>query len=196
MNTELQSYQKAATPQFANFQPHQTHARTVPTFQHRADGPQVKNAPPKSFSKSNNSQYHYYAVAQGRVKGIYLDWPTCRAQVDLYPEPIYKGFQTADEAAQWLQTIQGRQEYIESVLQDGRLAALMTTKDKKAYILYGTLKEAFLQAQSKIQEEDLRKVELIKTEVDPTQPRKVTVTMTCENLTLEDIERLFTKFKI
>lgn len=40
----------------------------------------------------------YYAVRNGRQKGVFLTWPECESQVKGYPRPIYKKFSTEQEA--------------------------------------------------------------------------------------------------
>ena len=40
----------------------------------------------------------FYAIAQGRVPGIYCDWPTAEKQIKGYKGQVYKGFATWAEA--------------------------------------------------------------------------------------------------
>ncbi|KAH7975544.1 hypothetical protein HPB52_003040 [Rhipicephalus sanguineus] len=40
----------------------------------------------------------YYAVRNGRQKGVFLTWPECESQVKGYPRPVYKKFSTEQEA--------------------------------------------------------------------------------------------------
>lgn len=40
----------------------------------------------------------YYAVKQGRKPGIYQSWAECQEQVNGYPNAIFKGFSTLEEA--------------------------------------------------------------------------------------------------
>lgn len=44
----------------------------------------------------------FYAVAAGRVPGIYDNWPQARAQVDGFAGARYKGFADREEARAWL----------------------------------------------------------------------------------------------
>jgi ribonuclease HI len=44
----------------------------------------------------------YYAVRKGRQAGIYLDWDTCKAQVEGFAGAQYKSFSTREDAAQYL----------------------------------------------------------------------------------------------
>ena len=44
----------------------------------------------------------FYAVRNGRMKGIFLNWPDCKAQVDKYKDAKYKSFESIAEAAQFL----------------------------------------------------------------------------------------------
>ncbi len=44
----------------------------------------------------------YYAVADGRQKGIFTDWPTAEKQVKGYGGAKYKSFPTRPEAEAWL----------------------------------------------------------------------------------------------
>lgn len=43
-----------------------------------------------------------YAVKNGRVPGIYLNWEECKAQVDGYSGAIYKSFSNTDDALEYL----------------------------------------------------------------------------------------------
>ena len=42
----------------------------------------------------------YYVVWAGRIPGIYDDWRDAKEQIDNYPNPRYKGFTSAAEAAE------------------------------------------------------------------------------------------------
>lgn len=44
----------------------------------------------------------YYAVRIGKVPGIYMSWDACKQMVDGYPGAVYKSFQTAEEAASFV----------------------------------------------------------------------------------------------
>lgn len=44
----------------------------------------------------------FYAVAVGRVPGIYGDWPTAQTQVSGFPGARFKGFASRREAEDWL----------------------------------------------------------------------------------------------
>lgn len=46
----------------------------------------------------------YYAVAKGRIPGIYRDWSTCQKQVDKFSSPAYKSFKTEAEAKEFLKS--------------------------------------------------------------------------------------------
>ncbi|KAL4530797.1 hypothetical protein Ndes2526B_g09222 [Nannochloris sp. 'desiccata'] len=45
----------------------------------------------------------HYAVARGRVPGIYLSWDDCAAQVQGYRDNLYKGFSSELEASRFLE---------------------------------------------------------------------------------------------
>ncbi len=45
----------------------------------------------------------YYAVKKGYQTGIYTDWSECEKQVKNYSDAEYKGFQTIDEAKEYLE---------------------------------------------------------------------------------------------
>lgn len=49
------------------------------------------------------SKKKFYAVAVGRVPGIYCDWPAAEAQVKGFPGAKFKGFISAEEAKSWLE---------------------------------------------------------------------------------------------
>ena len=44
----------------------------------------------------------FYAVKNGRIPGIYTSWDECKAQVDGFSGPVFKGFETKDEALAFL----------------------------------------------------------------------------------------------
>ena len=44
----------------------------------------------------------FYAVRRGRQTGIYLDWDSCKEQVEGFAGAQYKSFSTREEAAQYL----------------------------------------------------------------------------------------------
>lgn len=44
----------------------------------------------------------YYAVRVGKTPGIYLTWDDCKAMVDGFPGAKYKGFETLEEAKDFL----------------------------------------------------------------------------------------------
>lgn len=45
----------------------------------------------------------FYAIAVGKKPGIYTSWPAAHTQVKGFPGAKYKGFQTRQEAEQWLE---------------------------------------------------------------------------------------------
>lgn len=49
----------------------------------------------------------YYAVAKGKVPGIYLTWDDCKKQVDHFSGAVYKSFLTMEEAEQFIQKANG-----------------------------------------------------------------------------------------
>lgn len=62
-----------------------------------------------------------YAVKNGRVPGIYLNWEECKAQVDGYSGAIYKSFSNTDDALEYLNAtkIQNEQEVELKIYVDG-----------------------------------------------------------------------------
>ncbi len=40
----------------------------------------------------------FYAVKEGRIPGIYLNWEECKAQVNGYSGAVYKSFSSKSEA--------------------------------------------------------------------------------------------------
>ena len=55
----------------------------------------------------------YYAVARGKTPGIYFTWEDCKAQVEHFPGPVYKGFSNLVEAEEFIKNAgvkQTRQE--------------------------------------------------------------------------------------
>ena len=45
---------------------------------------------------------NFYAVAKGRQIGVYETWAECKAQVDGFKGAMYAGFETVDEAQDFL----------------------------------------------------------------------------------------------
>eukprot|EP00295_Goniomonas_pacifica_P050265 CAMPEP_0175902074 /NCGR_PEP_ID=MMETSP0108-20121206/3197_1 /TAXON_ID=195067 ORGANISM="Goniomonas pacifica, Strain CCMP1869" /NCGR_SAMPLE_ID=MMETSP0108 /ASSEMBLY_ACC=CAM_ASM_000204 /LENGTH=294 /DNA_ID=CAMNT_0017223691 /DNA_START=1 /DNA_END=885 /DNA_ORIENTATION=- len=45
---------------------------------------------------------HAYAVVRGRIPGIYKSWEECKAQVEKFPNALYKGFWKTKEAEAFL----------------------------------------------------------------------------------------------
>jgi ribonuclease HI len=45
-----------------------------------------------------NSKAKWYVVLKGKQPGIYTDWPTAKAQVDGFPKPVYKSFESEKDA--------------------------------------------------------------------------------------------------
>jgi ribonuclease HI len=45
----------------------------------------------------------YYAVAKGRMPGVYTSWPQAKAQVDGFKFPKYRKFATREEASEFVQ---------------------------------------------------------------------------------------------
>ncbi len=44
----------------------------------------------------------FYAVASGRIPGIYTNWPDAQAQIKGFPRARFKGFAGREEAEDWL----------------------------------------------------------------------------------------------
>ena len=51
---------------------------------------------------SRSKPTKYYAVRQGRVPGIYDDWPSAQSQVLEWPKPVYKSFPSREAAQAFL----------------------------------------------------------------------------------------------
>ncbi|KAL9650653.1 hypothetical protein ABK040_016370 [Willaertia magna] len=58
--------------------------------------------PAQKKQKPTSRVTKYYAVANGRRKGIYLTWDECKAQVDEFQGARYKSFKTLEEANDFL----------------------------------------------------------------------------------------------
>ena len=48
------------------------------------------------------SHHNYYAVAKGRIPGIYSSWSECQVQVDGFKHNSFKGFNSVGEAANFM----------------------------------------------------------------------------------------------
>lgn len=46
----------------------------------------------------------YYAVAKGKIPGIYFTWEACRTQVEQFSGAVYKSFPTMAEAEEFIRT--------------------------------------------------------------------------------------------
>lgn len=55
----------------------------------------------------------YYAVAKGKVPGIYFTWDDCKAQVDHFPGAVYKSFPTIEEANAFIELAGGAQSVLQ-----------------------------------------------------------------------------------
>ena len=48
----------------------------------------------------------FYAVKEGRIPGIYLNWEECKAQVNGYSGAVYKSFSSKSEAQSFMENLQ------------------------------------------------------------------------------------------
>ena len=48
----------------------------------------------------------FYAVKEGRIPGIYLNWEECKAQVNGYSGAVYKSFSSKSEAHSFMENLQ------------------------------------------------------------------------------------------
>ena len=53
----------------------------------------------------------YYCVANGRTKGIYLNWNDCKEQVIKYPNCKYKSFNDLENSKRYMELYCDEQEY-------------------------------------------------------------------------------------
>lgn len=51
----------------------------------------------------------YYAVAKGKTPGIYFTWEDCKAQVEHFPGPVYKGFSNLADAEEFIKAAGAKQ---------------------------------------------------------------------------------------
>ena len=56
---------------------------------------------------------YYYAVREGRKKGIYTTWSECEAQVKGYPCAVFKKFSTYEEALSFAEGNEYKNENID-----------------------------------------------------------------------------------
>ena len=81
------------------------------------DGPDTNNTSDRKMSKDEliahqdlfgakhtrqSSHDKYYAVAKGRIPGIYTDWGTCSKQVNGFSGAVHKGFSNEGVAAAFI----------------------------------------------------------------------------------------------
>lgn len=57
----------------------------------------------------------YYAVKNGKIKGIYLTWKDCQKMVTGYPNAIYKSFEDPYEAIEFLVGIKTKKDLREDI---------------------------------------------------------------------------------
>lgn len=57
-----------------------------------------------ALTKSSTVPQKFYAVQNGRVPGVYTDWPSAQKQIIGWSKPKYKGFLTRDEAEAFVQS--------------------------------------------------------------------------------------------
>lgn len=50
----------------------------------------------------NNKYIKFYAVARGRIPGIYSSWGECQEQVHQYPDAKFKKFAKVEDAVQFI----------------------------------------------------------------------------------------------
>ncbi|XP_013193139.2 ribonuclease H1 [Amyelois transitella] len=56
------------------------------------------------FKILKNKRMPFYAVAKGRIPGIFMNWPDCEAQVKGFPGARYKKFDSAANAQNFIET--------------------------------------------------------------------------------------------
>lgn len=47
----------------------------------------------------------YYGVRAGRIPGVYRDWTQCKKQIDGFPNALFKGFPTEEEAKAYVNQV-------------------------------------------------------------------------------------------
>lgn len=52
----------------------------------------------------------YYAVAKGKIPGIYFTWNDCKVQVEHFPGSLYKGFDSLQEAEAFIEKVTGNKQ--------------------------------------------------------------------------------------
>lgn len=79
----------------------------------------------------------YYAVKVGRQTGVFYSWDECKEQVHQYPNAVFKGFSTEDEAWEF---VEGIEIDLEDLVIDGVVAYVDGSydADTKAYA-YGVV---------------------------------------------------------
>ena len=64
----------------------------------------------EAASMKGKTRRAYYAVAEGRSRGIYTDWDTARSNVHRYPGASHKRFETLKEAEDWLHQMRQKEK--------------------------------------------------------------------------------------
>jgi len=92
----------------------------------------------KCFNQSNCSLKSFYVVVKGRECGVFNNWQTCRAQVDNYENPIFRGFQVLADANAWFNDASIRKMHIHEI-NSSSLASMLNSFEQKMYINEGVL---------------------------------------------------------
>lgn len=53
----------------------------------------------------------YYAVHRGRETGVFTNWLECKRQIDQFKDPVYRKFETEEEAIQFVEKGNGNRSY-------------------------------------------------------------------------------------
>lgn len=84
----------------------------------------------------------YYAVAKGKMPGIYLTWDACKEQVEHFSGAVYKSFLTIEEAEQFIQkvvgiqSVKGKTEDLENRMPEKESGEKQTVSTNKHLIAY------------------------------------------------------------
>jgi ribonuclease HI len=80
---------------------------------------------------SSKSTYKFYAVRNGRVPGIYTDWPSAQKQITGWSKPVHKCFSTRAEAQRFLDGTDKAQEEEGSDHIDGKRKKAAKVKEQE-----------------------------------------------------------------
>lgn len=73
----------------------------------------------------------YYAVAKGKVPGIYMTWDDCKKQVEHFSGAVYKSFPNIQEAERFIEAVNGTEPVMENIQDKTVISGVEGEADQK-----------------------------------------------------------------